>query len=161
LPQAKQLPGQRGSRLQVSPDAVEGLEPTDHHEALRTVADALGQVERTSIDVADLRCGEALHLRQRPAESDLHLELVERPRLGAGRARELPERGPEMRRGFGERVAQHGLLAGAPMMAEGAGVIPGASEVAGQGDGELGRARAVRGLEPLAGSLVESSPQAL
>src|SRR5262249_56451500 len=37
LPQAKQLPGQRGSRLQVSPDAVEGLAATDHPQTPPTV----------------------------------------------------------------------------------------------------------------------------
>src|SRR4029453_1867669 len=73
LSEAKQLESERAPGRQISPDAVEGLEPPDHHEPLRDVPDAVGQGEGTRVDGTDLRRREALELRQRRPESYLRL----------------------------------------------------------------------------------------
>src|SRR5262245_39769059 len=156
--ETKQLPGERASRRQIAPDAIERLESTEDHEPLRDVPDTVGQGEGTRVDGADLRRREALELRECRAEGNLGLELVERARPGTGRPRQLVECGTEVRRGLGEGIALDGLVAGMAVIREGTTVISGAREVRGERDGDLRGVPSVGALESLADALVEPSP---
>src|SRR5262249_30262948 len=111
LPEPEKLAPESARRLKVPADAVEGLKASDRDQPFRGVPHALGEREGARVDVPDPRSGEALYLGQRRSESDLHLKLVEGARRCIGQPVERLERGSEVRRRLGERVALDGVLA--------------------------------------------------